>query len=89
MDLYKLYGELIIANLYRLNNETSQSITLENYYDNNNLITIPINTRFSISDNAKNYFKKYNKLKSAFRSSKYSKKKEAQKRIKLLRKYNL
>ena len=50
MDLYKLYGELIIANLYRLNNETSQSITLENYYDNNNLITIPINTRFSISD---------------------------------------
>ena len=83
MDLYKLYGELIIANLYRLNNETSQSITLENYYDNNNLITIPINTRFSISDNAKNYFKKYNKLKSALEVVSIQKK-EAQKELNYL-----
>lgn len=65
MDIYKLYGELIIANLYKLNNVNDTSITLENYYDNNNPITIPLDKRFSISDNAKNYFKKYNKLKSA------------------------
>ena len=63
MNIYKLYGELIIANLYKLNNINDTSVTLENYYDNNNLITIPLDKRFSVSDNAKNYFKKYNKLK--------------------------
>ncbi|MCI8486381.1 MAG: fibronectin/fibrinogen-binding protein [Clostridia bacterium] len=65
MNIYKLYGELIIANLYKLNNINDTSVTLENYYDNNNLITIPLDKRFSVSDNAKNYFKKYNKLKNA------------------------
>lgn len=65
MDIYKLYGELIIANLYKINNINDSSVTLENYYDNNNLVTIPLDKRFSVSDNAKNYFKKYNKLKNA------------------------
>ncbi len=64
-DLYKLYGELIIANLYRLTDVNSDKITLENYYDNFNPIEIPINTSISISENAKKYFKKYNKLKNA------------------------
>ena len=64
-DLYKLYGELITANLYRLTDVNSDKITLENYYDNFNPIEIPINTSISISENAKKYFKKYNKLKNA------------------------
>ena len=64
-DLYKLYGELITANLYRLTDVNSNKITLENYYDNFNPIEIPINTSISISENAKKYFKKYNKLKNA------------------------
>ena len=67
MEFYKLYGELIIANLYKLKNENNDIITLENYYDNNNLITIPLDKKYSISDNAKNYFKKYNKLKNALK----------------------
>ena len=66
MDTYKLYGELITANLYRLQNTHSSSINLENYYDNNNLITIPLDTKYSQSVNAKRYFKKYSKLKNAF-----------------------
>lgn len=67
MDTYKLYGELITANLYKFKNnsfERNKFIELENYYDNNNLIKIPLDTKYSIPINAKNYFKKYNKLKS-------------------------
>lgn len=66
MDKYKLYGELITANLYRLSNTHSSSIELENYYDNNNLISIPLDSKYSPSINAKRYFKKYSKLKNAF-----------------------
>ena len=66
MDKYKLYGELITANLYRLTNSHTSSIELENYYDNNNLIKIPLDIRYNPSINAKRYFKKYSKLKNAF-----------------------
>lgn len=64
MDIYKLYGELITANLYRYKNENLSSISLENYYDNNNIISIPLDNRYNLSINAKRYFKKYNKLKN-------------------------
>ncbi len=65
MDIYKLYGELLTANLYRIENENLEKISLPNYYNNNELIEIPLDKRFSPSDNAKNYFKKYRKLKNA------------------------
>lgn len=64
MQIYKLYGELIIANLYKIKDNNLEFITLENYYNNNEEITIPLDKRFSASLNAKNYFKKYNKLKN-------------------------
>lgn len=64
MDTYKLYGELITANLYKIENKNIDKIELENYYDNNNLITIPLNKQYIPSENAKRYFKKYNKLKN-------------------------
>ena len=38
---------------------------MENYYDNNKLISIPLDSRYTPSVNAKKYFKKYNKLKNA------------------------
>jgi len=64
-DLYRLYGELITNNLYRISNHHLTEITLENYYDDNQPITIPLDRSISPSMNAKNYFKKYNKLKNA------------------------
>ncbi len=64
MDTYKLYGELITANLYRIENKNLESVTVENYYDNNNLITIPLDKKYIPSINAKKFFKKYNKLKN-------------------------
>ncbi len=65
MDIYKLYGELITANLYRIKNENTDSLSLENYYDNNKIVTIPLDKRYSPTYNAKLFFKKYNKLKNA------------------------
>lgn len=67
MDTYRLYGELITANLYRINNFNTNEIKLENYYDNNNLITIKLDKRYSPSINAKIFFKKYSKLKNALK----------------------
>ena len=64
MDKYKLYGELITANLYKIKNENIEEIQLENYYDNNNLITIPLDKKYTPAVNAKRFFKKYNKLKN-------------------------
>lgn len=65
-DLYKLYGELITANLYKFSKDyNSDKVELENYYDNNVILTIPLDNTISIANNAKKYFKKYNKLKNA------------------------
>ena len=65
MDKYRIYGELITSNLYKLDsNQNAESVVLENYYDNNNEITIPLDKTISISYNAKKFFKKYHKLKN-------------------------
>lgn len=64
-EKYKLYGELITSNLYRINDYNTDSITLENYYDNNKEITIPLDKSITPSTNAKKFFKKYRKLKIA------------------------
>ncbi len=65
-DLYKLYGELITANLYKFSKDYNyDKVELENYYDNNSILVIPLDSTISIANNAKKYFKKYNKLKNA------------------------
>ena len=64
MDTYKLYGELITANLYKFADYNLDKIEVENYYDNNKIITIPLDKRYSLGNNAKRYFKKYHKLKN-------------------------
>ena len=65
MDKYRLYGELITSNLYKIPNKNIEKIELENYYDSNNKITIKLDKRFSPSINAKRFFKQYSKLKNA------------------------
>ena len=64
-DKYRLYGELITSNLYKLPNKNLESIELENYYNNNEKVIIPLDSRYLPSRNAKQYFKKYSKLKNA------------------------
>ncbi|MBQ0099156.1 MAG: NFACT family protein [Firmicutes bacterium] len=62
IEKLKLYGELLIANIYRLKNGESE-VSLENYYDENKIVTIPLNVNLSIKQNAENYYKKYQKQK--------------------------
>lgn len=64
METYRLYGELLTSNLYRIPNENLKEITLENYYENNQPITIPLDQKYLPSVNAKRYFKQYHKLKN-------------------------
>ena len=64
-EKFKLYGELITSNLYRIDDYNQKSITLENYYNNNSPLTIPLDESVSPSANAKKFFKRYKKLKTA------------------------
>lgn len=65
-DKFKLYGEILTANLYKIDSSQNKSeIILENYYDNYNPIKIPLDNKISIQKNIEKYFKKYNKLKNA------------------------
>lgn len=65
MEKYRLYGELITANLYKINSKNLDYIEVQNYYDNNKIIKINLDKKYSPSVNAKRFFKKYNKLKNA------------------------
>lgn len=65
METYRLYGELITSNLYKIENYNQSEITLENYYDNNKPITIYLDKTKNPSCNAKLFFKKYRKLQNA------------------------
>ncbi len=62
-EQYRVYGELINANLYRLKNGMTE-FEAENYYDDCKIIKIPLSARLSPpAANAQAYFKKYNKAK--------------------------
>ncbi|MFR0822145.1 MAG: NFACT family protein [Clostridia bacterium] len=81
MDTYRIYGELLTSNLYQIDNHARlESITLEDYYHNNQPITIPLDASISPSYNAKKYFKKYNKLKNTL-AIVSTQKEEAQKEL--------
>ena len=63
-ETLKLYGELILANIYRL----TKGVTfyeVENYYDNCELIKIPCNPALSPTENQKKYYKDYRKAQTA------------------------
>lgn len=65
METYRLYGELLTSNLYRINtNLNLDKIEIENYYANNTLVSIPLDKTFSVQKNIEKFFKKYNKLKN-------------------------
>ena len=62
----RLYGELLSANLY-LAQKGMKSITVPNWYDEGNEVTIPLDLRFTPSQNAQNFFKNYKKKQTAAR----------------------
>ncbi len=64
-EMYRLYGELIIGNIYRLKKGLDY-IELENFYSGPaEIIRIPLNKHLTPSENAQKYFKIYNKSRNA------------------------
>lgn len=59
-DMYKLFGDLINTNQYRLE-KGSAYYDLENYYDNNNIVRIPADVFLTPAQNAQKYYKEYRK----------------------------
>lgn len=63
-EQYKVLGELILANLYRIEKGMSRA-EVENYYaDPVETLVIELDLRLSPSENAQRYFKRYNKAKT-------------------------
>ena len=63
-EIYKIKGDLITANIYRIEKGASH-IMAENFYNNNEIIEIALQTDLSPSKNAQKYYAKYNKAKTA------------------------
>lgn len=64
-DHLRICGELITANLYRMERGQSR-LTAQNYYDENcAYMDIPLDVRLSPQENAARYFKQYAKAKTA------------------------
>lgn len=61
----RLYGELLTAHLHEMKTG-ADSVDLENYY-RQEIVTIPLDKRFSPAKNAQNYFKKYGKAKTSIK----------------------
>ena len=61
-DKYKVYGELIQAFGYGLE-EGSKELIAQNYYDNNKEIKIPLDPNLTPLENSQKYFDKYGKMK--------------------------
>lgn len=59
-EQYKLYGDLISSNLYRLE-RGAPYYDLENYYDDNKSIRIPADVLLTPNQNAQKYYKEYRK----------------------------
>ncbi len=64
-DRLRISGELITANLYRME-RGMRTLEAENYYEEGcPKVTIPLDVRLSPQENAAKYFKQYNKAKTA------------------------
>lgn len=59
-ETYKLFGDLIAANMYRLEKGVPY-YDLENYYDNNKIVRIPADITLTPSQNSQKYYKEYRK----------------------------
>jgi predicted ribosome quality control (RQC) complex YloA/Tae2 family protein len=60
-EINRIKGELLLANIYKFKGGEKEC-ELENYYDNST-VKIALDERLSASENAENYYKKYNKQK--------------------------
>ncbi|WP_026893921.1 Rqc2 family fibronectin-binding protein [Clostridiisalibacter paucivorans] len=65
-EKYKVFGELITANIYKLNKGDTELEAINFYSENQDTIKIKLDKRLTPAQNAQKYFKRYNKLKTAY-----------------------
>lgn len=64
-EKYKIYGDILSANLYKIPKGLTE-VELENFYSENlGTIKIPLDPKISPAINAQKYYKRYQKLKNA------------------------
>lgn len=64
IEKLRLYGELLTANAYALQQGSSEAAVYNYYMDPPEPIVIPLDSRLSPNDNAQKYYKKYQKAKA-------------------------
>ena len=64
-DKYKIYGDLLMANLYNIKNGQSSVEVIDYYKEDSPTVKIPLSPQLSPSQNAQKYYKRYNKAKNA------------------------
>ncbi|HKM32374.1 MAG TPA: NFACT RNA binding domain-containing protein [Oscillospiraceae bacterium] len=63
-DKLKIFGDLINANIYRLESGQKQA-SLENFYDSGEVVNIQLDPRLSPAQNAQRYYSEYRKANTA------------------------
>ena len=66
-ETQRRYGELITANIYKIN-RGDKFVIVDDYYNENVKLKIPLDEQISANANAQKYFKKYNKLKNTLKA---------------------
>lgn len=64
LDTYQLYGELLTANGYAIQKGQTEA-TVDNYYEQGTMVTIPLDPQKTAIENAQRYFSRYSKAKNA------------------------
>lgn len=65
-EKFKLYGELITANIYCIPKNASKVSLLNYYSENGEYVEVPLDENLLPQENAQRYFKKYAKAKAAY-----------------------
>ena len=65
-DSYKIRGELLLANLYRLKRGMDQVVLEDYYHDPPQSITVTLDPKLDPQSNAEGYFRTYKKLRRGF-----------------------
>ncbi|MGN1116548.1 MAG: NFACT family protein, partial [Candidatus Ornithomonoglobus sp.] len=64
LDQYRVYGDLLTANIYRIK-EGMKELEAENFYEPGSTVKIALDPSLSSAKNAQRWYKKYNKSKTA------------------------
>lgn len=90
-EKYEQFGHLLMAHAHQKTDDGTETLTVSNFYDDNNPVEIPLKPKLSIAENAKRY---YDKSAKAIRSVEESKnrlkkiKKDTKKLRSIIRSFN-